>query len=32
MSGLDSKTPIPTEITLHTKSRMLEPFGVKGLA
>ena len=24
MSGLDSKTPIPTEITLHTKSRMLE--------
>jgi len=24
MSGLDSKTPIPTEITLHKKSRMLE--------
>lgn len=24
MSGLDRKTPIPTEITLHTKSRMLE--------
>ncbi|MBI5899902.1 MAG: DUF971 domain-containing protein [Rhodocyclales bacterium] len=24
MSGLDRKTPIPTEITLHKKSRMLE--------
>lgn len=24
MSGLDQKTPIPTEITLHKKSRMLE--------
>lgn len=24
MSGLDRKTPIPTEITLHQKSRMLE--------
>jgi hypothetical protein len=24
MSGLDRKTPIPTEITLHTKSRVLE--------
>jgi DUF971 family protein len=24
MSGLDPKTPIPTEITLHKKSRMLE--------
>ena len=24
MSGLDSKTPIPTEITLHKKSRVLE--------
>ncbi|MFH1870907.1 MAG: DUF971 domain-containing protein [Pseudomonadota bacterium] len=24
MSGLDTKTPIPTEITLHKKSRMLE--------
>ena len=24
MSGLDHKTPIPTEITLHKKSRMLE--------
>jgi DUF971 family protein len=24
MSGLDRKTPIPTEITLHTKSRTLE--------
>jgi DUF971 family protein len=24
MSGLDSKTPIPTEITLHKKSRLLE--------
>jgi DUF971 family protein len=24
MSGLDRKTPIPTEITLHKKSRVLE--------
>ena len=24
MSGLDRKTPIPTEITLHKKSRLLE--------
>ena len=24
MAGLDSKTPIPTEIKLHQKSRMLE--------
>jgi hypothetical protein len=24
MAGLDSKTPIPTEITLHQKSRTLE--------
>ena len=24
MSGLDRKTPIPTEITLHAKSRLLE--------
>ena len=24
MAGLDPKTPIPTEITLHKKSRMLE--------
>lgn len=24
MSGLDRKTPVPTEITLHKKSRMLE--------
>ncbi len=24
MAGLDRKTPIPTEITLHTKSRTLE--------
>ena len=24
MSGLDRKTPIPTEITLHKKSRILE--------
>ena len=24
MSGLDHKTPIPTEITLHKKSRVLE--------